>query len=70
MQGDNYFELDVDVGSSSVARNVTGIAMSYAKSLIVDMGFCLQGNDDNELPEVLMGTVRIVHIDVSVAKPL
>ncbi len=42
MQGDNYFEIDVDVGSSSVARNVCGLAIGYSKAIVVDMGFCLQ----------------------------
>ncbi len=41
-QGDNYFEIDVDVGSSSVARNVCGLAIGYSKAIVVDMGFCLQ----------------------------
>ncbi len=41
-QGDNYFELDVDVGSSSVARNVVGLAIGYSKAIVVDIGFCLQ----------------------------
>jgi hypothetical protein len=41
-KGDNYFEIDVDVGSSSVARNVCGLAIGYSKAIVVDMGFCLQ----------------------------
>lgn len=41
-KGENYFELDVDAGSSSVARNIIGLAIGYAKSIVVDMGFCLQ----------------------------
>jgi hypothetical protein len=67
-KGDNYFELDVDVGSSSVARNVVGLAMGYSKAIIVDMGFCLQGNDEDELPEVLMGASTVSHLDFSKAK--
>lgn len=67
-KGDNYFELDVDVGSSSVARNVVGLAMGYSKAIVVDMGFCLQGNDEDELPEVLMGASTVSHLDFSTAK--
>ena len=69
-RGDNYFELDIDVGSSSVAKNLTALAIGYSKALIVDMGFCLQGNDENELPEVLMGGVSAIHIDMSTAVKL
>lgn len=69
-KGDNYFELDVDVGSSSVARNVTGLAMGYSKAIVVDMGFCLQGNEEDELPEVLMGGCTCIHVDAATAKKL
>ena len=41
-RGENYFELDVDVGSSSVARNIIGIAMGYCKHLVVHMGFAFK----------------------------
>ena len=60
----------IDVGSSSVARNVVGLAMGYSKNIVVDMGLCLQGNDENELPEVLMGTCSCIHVDASTAKKL
>jgi len=64
-KGDNYFEIDVDVGSSSVARNVVGLAIGYSKAIVVDMGFCLQGNEADELPEVLMGCCSCYHVDMS-----
>lgn len=70
-KGENYFELDVDVGSSSVAKNVVGIALGYSKSIVVSMGFCLQGNEEEELPEILMGAVTVVHVDyLEGTKPL
>jgi len=60
----------VDVGSSSVARHVVGLAMGYSKAIVVDMAFCLQGNDDSELPEVVMGCCTCVHVDVASAQKL
>eukprot|EP00596_Hydrurales_sp_CCMP1899_P005314 CAMPEP_0119051288 /NCGR_PEP_ID=MMETSP1177-20130426/72951_1 /TAXON_ID=2985 /ORGANISM="Ochromonas sp, Strain CCMP1899" /LENGTH=738 /DNA_ID=CAMNT_0007030437 /DNA_START=193 /DNA_END=2410 /DNA_ORIENTATION=- len=54
-KGPNYFELDLDIGSSSVARNIVGLALGYSKSIVVDIGFCLQGNDEEELPEQILG---------------
>lgn len=69
-KGENYFELDVDVGSSSVARNVVGLAIGYSKNIVVDMGFCLQGNDEDELPEVLMGSCTCAHVDSTTVKKL
>jgi hypothetical protein len=46
------------------------MAMGYSKNIIVDMGFCLQGNEENELPEVIMGACRFVHVDLATAKKL
>lgn len=69
-KGDNYFEVDIDVGSSSVARNITGLAIGYSKAIVVDMGICLQGNEDSELPEVILGACSCIHVDTSHAKKL
>ena len=69
-KGDNYFEVDIDVGSSSVAKNVVGLAIGYSKAIVVDIGFCLQGNEEYELPEVLLGGCTCVNIDTTTAKKL
>ena len=69
-KGDNYFEIDVDVTSNAVAKYSTSIAIGACSMVVVDMGFCLQGENDDELPEVLMGCVKCDHIDISTAKPL
>lgn len=69
-KGKQYFELDVDIGSSAVANRVVGLVSGYTKKLVIDMGFVLEGQSPDELPERLFGTVRLVHIDLGVAKKL
>jgi hypothetical protein len=69
-RGKQYFELDVDIGSSAVANRVVGLVSGYAKKLVIDMGFVLEGQSPDELPERLFGSVRLVHIDLSLAKKL
>lgn len=69
-KGDNYFEVDIDVGSSSIARNVVGLAIGYSKAIVVDMGICLQGDEENELPEVIIGGCSCIHVDMSKSKKL
>lgn len=66
-RGDNYFELDVDVGSSVIAKNTVGLAIGYSKQIIVDIAVCLQGDEENELPEVLMGGCQCNHVDMGKA---
>jgi len=69
-KGSNYFEMDVDVSSSSIARHVVGLLMGYSKAIVVDVGMCLQGNDEDELSEVIMGGFTCVHLDMAAAKKL
>ncbi|CAN0460925.1 unnamed protein product, partial [Scytosiphon promiscuus] len=37
-----YFEVDIDVGSSTLASNATHLAGGYAKNLVMDLAFALQ----------------------------
>lgn len=37
-----YFEVDIDVGSSTLASNATHLAGGYAKNLVLDLAFALQ----------------------------
>lgn len=68
--GKRYFELDVDIGSSAVANRVVGLVSGYTKKLVIDMGFLIEGQRADELPERLFGTARLVHIDLGVAVKL
>lgn len=68
--GPNYFEVDIDVSSSSVAKHVVGLVCGATKSITVDMAILLQGNEADELPESLLGTLRLVQIDLGTASHL
>ncbi|CAK0780512.1 hypothetical protein CVIRNUC_005077 [Coccomyxa viridis] len=69
-QGPGYMEVDIDVGSSSVAATVVGLVQGATKSLVVDMGIVLEGHSAEELPESLLGTVRFSHLDLGTAQYL
>ncbi|GJV45414.1 enhanced disease resistance 2-like protein isoform X3 [Tanacetum coccineum] len=56
---DNFLEIDVDVGSSSVARSVIGIVLGYVTSIVVDLAIIIEGKEQVELPEYILGTVRL-----------
>ncbi|KAG5237742.1 protein ENHANCED DISEASE RESISTANCE [Salix suchowensis] len=66
-RGKNYLELDIDVGSSTVARGVASLVLGYLNNLVIEMAFVLQGNNELELPEILLGTCRLSNLDVSKA---
>lgn len=65
-RGDDHFEIDVNVGSSVVARKIMGIAAGAATSLVVDMAWTIQGESDAELPERVLGAFRLIHVDLTV----
>ncbi|KAL2525847.1 Pleckstrin-like proteiny (PH) and lipid-binding START domains-containing protein [Abeliophyllum distichum] len=66
-RGKNYLELDIDVGSSTVARGVVSLVLGYLANLVIEMAFLIQGNTEEELPEFLLGTCRLNHLDASKA---
>ena len=49
--GDNYFEVDVDVSSSSIAKNILRVVKSYAKKITFDMAWGFEGKEVEHLPE-------------------
>jgi len=59
----NYFEVDVDVGSSSVAKRILNLVRGYAKSITIDCLFLIEGRRPDELPEQLLGGVRLSGVD-------
>ncbi|KAM1024061.1 hypothetical protein ACFX13_038118 [Malus domestica] len=67
IRGPKYLEIDVDIGSSTVANGVLGLVIGVITSLVVDMAFLVQANSTDELPERLIGAVRVSHIDLKSA---
>ncbi|CAL5436166.1 unnamed protein product [Camellia sinensis] len=58
IRGPKYLEIDVDIGSSTVANGVLGLVIGMITTLVVVL---LQANTANELPEQLIGAVRVSH---------
>jgi hypothetical protein len=62
--GDRYLELDIDVASSTVANTLFGMIKGSLKSLTLDLAWVIEGQNLSELPEHILGTLRINHINV------
>jgi hypothetical protein len=69
-RGSNYFELDLDVSSSSVGAAVVNLVSGYTKKIVVDLAYLLEGQCQEELPEQLLGVVRLAHLDLTTAKKM
>ncbi|KAG4135461.1 hypothetical protein ERO13_D08G216300v2 [Gossypium hirsutum] len=69
-QGKNYLELGIDIGSSTVARGVVSLVLGYLNNLVIEMAFLIQANTKEELPEYLLGTCRLNHLDAAKSVPV
>ncbi|KAL0451718.1 UNVERIFIED_CONTAM: protein ENHANCED DISEASE RESISTANCE 2-like, partial [Sesamum latifolium] len=67
---DNFLEIDVDIGSSSVARSVVGLVLGYVTSLVVDLAIVIEAKEEEELPEYVLGTVRLNRVSPDSAEQL
>jgi hypothetical protein len=69
-KGPNFFEIDCDLGEDRVAAGVLKLVQSYTSTLVVDLGFVLEGGEPALLPERLLGCVRVSHLDLNAGKLL
>ena len=65
-----YFEADLDIVSSAAARNILAVVRSYTQVLTIDLGFVVQGNSEEELPEQMMLGLRLHGLDPLTAELL
>ncbi|KAK4414999.1 protein ENHANCED DISEASE RESISTANCE 2 [Sesamum alatum] len=70
LRQDNFLEIDVDIGSSSVARSVVGLVLGYVTSLVVDLAIVIEAKEEAELPEYVLGTVRLDRVSPDSAEQL
>ncbi|KAG6409692.1 hypothetical protein SASPL_127734 [Salvia splendens] len=66
-RGPNYLEIDVDIGSSAIASAILKLALGCVTAVTIDMGFLVEGQKEEELPERLFGAVRICQMEMSSA---
>jgi len=64
-RGANYFEIDSKVDDSMVAASIIKLCHRFAKRIVVDMAWTLQGEEVDELPERLVCGVTIFNMDFS-----
>jgi hypothetical protein len=62
-----YFEADLDIAANSAARGILSVSRSYAQVLTINLGFVIQGNHKDELPEQMLVGARLHGIDPLIA---
>lgn len=66
-KGSNYLEIDVDIGSSAIANAILHLALGYVTAVTIDMGFVVEAQTEEELPERLIGAVRVCQMEMAAA---
>ncbi|KAL2541373.1 Protein of unknown function (DUF1336) [Abeliophyllum distichum] len=65
--GYNYLQIDVDIGSSAIVRHNFAPGLGCVMVVTVDMGFLVEAQLDEELPERLFGAIKICQMEVDSA---
>ncbi|XP_065850775.1 protein ENHANCED DISEASE RESISTANCE 2-like [Euphorbia lathyris] len=66
-KGPNYLEIDVDIASSKIATAILHLALGYVTSVSIDMGFVVESQTEDELPEKLIGAIRVCQMEMQSA---
>lgn len=65
--GPNYLEIDVDISSSKIATAILHLALGCVTAVTIDMGFLVEAQEEEDLPERLFGAVRVCQMEMSSA---
>lgn len=68
--GENFLEVDVDIGSSMVASAIVHLAFGYITTLTVDLAFLIESQTQSELPERVLGAMRFSELKPSSAQSI
>ena len=62
-RGANYLEIDLDIGSSTIAQGIVGRILPVATGIAADIAFVVQGEAGGELPECILGDAQLCRLD-------
>mmetsp|Transcript_26848 Transcript_26848/g.81090 ORF Transcript_26848/g.81090 Transcript_26848/m.81090 type:complete len:157 (+) Transcript_26848:775-1245(+) len=68
--GPDYFEVVADIVGSAVARRILSVVRSGTSSLVLDLALVVEGVDEAELPERVLGAARLHRVDPALAVAL
>lgn len=69
-RGDGYLEIDIDLGSSSVAGAILNMVSGLSKKLVVDVAVLFEADSPDCLPERLLAAIRFCKVDLTAAVKL
>ncbi|KAG6580319.1 Ribosome functionion factor 1 [Phytophthora cinnamomi] len=67
VDGPNYFGLDLDVASSTTAQYIGAMCQSWASYLQMHLYLTIQGENEDELQERILGGVDVSYLNLELA---
>ncbi|KAH8080998.1 DUF1336-containing protein [Aureococcus anophagefferens] len=68
--GPDYFEVDADIVGSGAARRILSVVKSATSELVLDLALVVEGATPEDLPEQVLGAVRLHRVDPALALAL
>jgi hypothetical protein len=65
LQTEDLLECSCDVTSSMAAAAILSVIKSYCRNIICDLVILLEGQQEDELPERIIGCARAIHHDLA-----
>ena len=60
---DRYLEAVIDVSSSTMTEKLLKIASAYGGTIVLNIAFVIEGQNESELPEQILGSVQVSNED-------
>lgn len=57
-----YLEVDCDVRSSTMAKMLVDLLLAHATDVVINLGFLIEAQEEDELPEHLLGAAQIARV--------
>ena len=64
-RGDDYLEVALDVTKDRTAARVLSVVAPASKGLVLDLCVLIEGRQQDELPEMALGSGRLSRVDLS-----
>ena len=62
-----YFEVEINVSNSAVGNSILSVVTGYISSVSIDLGMTIEGVNQGELPERVLGALRFHNLDIGSA---
>jgi len=68
--GEDFLEISINVFSSSAAKKMMSVVCTACRKMVIDVAIILEGQTEDELPERVIGSFRVIRTNINRLRPL